>query len=218
MSRVVNKDHVRLCLDYIKSSKDYTFEIMLKEHKLWNRVDTTGGEVKLACPFHDDDEPSFFINEEKKVAHCFSCGRGGNYLKMLTHIHKEVLGSNQGFYAILQSLLDGDPMMKVTTQISTIFVDKKFTMDELKNFKRTTFVRTPGPVLEDLADLSYVMKKEKINTLENIKLAGIYAQDGYSARDIYSVLKESATVVGLEDYSGLDINAIFETIGFDWEE
>lgn len=30
------------------------------------------------CPFHDENTPSFSVNESKQIFKCFSCGRGGN--------------------------------------------------------------------------------------------------------------------------------------------
>ncbi|MDN5951600.1 MAG: DNA primase [Loigolactobacillus coryniformis] len=30
------------------------------------------------CPFHEERTPSFSVNEQKQIFHCFSCGRGGN--------------------------------------------------------------------------------------------------------------------------------------------
>jgi DNA primase len=37
-----------------------------------------GGEFVVSCPFHQDRTPSLFINPEKGLWHCFSCGRGGD--------------------------------------------------------------------------------------------------------------------------------------------
>ena len=30
------------------------------------------------CPFHDDNNPSLHVSEEKGLFHCFSCGTGGD--------------------------------------------------------------------------------------------------------------------------------------------
>lgn len=39
-----------------------------------------GGELLGLCPFHDDTKPSFRVNVEKKVFHCFGCDAKGNVL------------------------------------------------------------------------------------------------------------------------------------------
>lgn len=38
------------------------------------------------CPFHEDKTPSFSVNEEKQIFHCFSCGRGGSVFNFLMEV------------------------------------------------------------------------------------------------------------------------------------
>src|SRR3972149_3111643 len=35
------------------------------------------------CPFHAERTPSFTVNEEKGIFHCFGCGVGGNVFNFL---------------------------------------------------------------------------------------------------------------------------------------
>ena len=35
------------------------------------------------CPFHSEKTPSFTVNEEKGIFHCFGCGVGGNVFSFL---------------------------------------------------------------------------------------------------------------------------------------
>ena len=42
------------------------------------------------CPFHSERTPSFTVNEEKGIFHCFGCGAGGNifnFLMRATHLN-----------------------------------------------------------------------------------------------------------------------------------
>ncbi|HLB04965.1 MAG TPA: CHC2 zinc finger domain-containing protein, partial [Gaiellaceae bacterium] len=32
------------------------------------------------CPFHEERTPSFSVNPERKLYHCFGCGRGGDLI------------------------------------------------------------------------------------------------------------------------------------------
>lgn len=59
------------------------------------RVDKAGINYKALCPFHNEKTPSFMINEEKQIWHCFGCGKGGDVFKFIMEIEgldfKEVL-------------------------------------------------------------------------------------------------------------------------------
>lgn len=50
------------------------------------KLEKNGKNYKGLCPFHNEDTPSFIVNPEKRLAHCFGCGSGGNPLKFLMQI------------------------------------------------------------------------------------------------------------------------------------
>ena len=37
-----------------------------------------GANYEACCPFHHEKTPSFKVNREKQMYHCFGCGVGGN--------------------------------------------------------------------------------------------------------------------------------------------
>ena len=42
-----------------------------------------GRNYKGLCPFHDEKTPSFSVNPERQIYHCFGCGKGGNVFSFL---------------------------------------------------------------------------------------------------------------------------------------
>ena len=42
-----------------------------------------GRNFKALCPFHGEKTPSFMVNPEKQIYHCFGCGKGGNAFHFL---------------------------------------------------------------------------------------------------------------------------------------
>ncbi|MBI3323978.1 MAG: DNA primase [Candidatus Omnitrophica bacterium] len=43
----------------------------------------SGHHFKALCPFHKERTPSFHVNTDKQIFHCFGCGAGGNIFSFL---------------------------------------------------------------------------------------------------------------------------------------
>lgn len=53
-------------------------------------VKKSGKNYLGCCPFHSEKTPSFTVNEEHGIFHCFGCGAGGNvfdFMMRARHIH-----------------------------------------------------------------------------------------------------------------------------------
>jgi DNA primase len=46
----------------------------------------TGGNLFGLCPFHSEKTPSFSVNVEKQIYHCFGCGKGGGVINFVMEI------------------------------------------------------------------------------------------------------------------------------------
>jgi DNA primase len=51
-------------------------------------VKKAGRNYRALCPFHDEKTPSFNINPERQIYHCFGCGAGGNAITFVMEYDK----------------------------------------------------------------------------------------------------------------------------------
>lgn len=50
------------------------------------RLTKAGANWKGLCPFHHEKTPSFMVNEEKQIFHCFGCAKGGDIFTFIEEI------------------------------------------------------------------------------------------------------------------------------------
>ena len=66
-------------VDFKQVKASVTFEQLLAHYGLELKP-AKGSELLGLCPFHEDTKPSFRVNTEKRVFHCFGCDAKGNVL------------------------------------------------------------------------------------------------------------------------------------------
>ncbi len=52
------------------------------------RLKKKGRNFEALCPFHTEKTPSFKVNTERQIYHCFGCGKGGNVFTFLMEHEK----------------------------------------------------------------------------------------------------------------------------------
>ncbi|MBM7623196.1 DNA primase [Sporohalobacter salinus] len=52
----------------------------------YTKLEKAGKNYKALCPFHDEKTPSFMVNSQKQLYHCFGCGVGGNVFNFIMEI------------------------------------------------------------------------------------------------------------------------------------
>lgn len=58
-----------------------------------------GRNFKALCPFHSEKTPSFYVNPDKQIFHCFGCGVGGNIFSFLMKYSRMSFGEAVRFLA-----------------------------------------------------------------------------------------------------------------------
>ncbi len=81
-------------------------------HQIQDRVDIVeiigaalpllraGRNFKANCPFHGEKTPSFYVNPDKQIFHCFGCSAGGNVFTFLMKFEK------RDFREVVESLAE----------------------------------------------------------------------------------------------------------------
>ncbi len=69
------KEEVRKAADIIEIIRQY---VQLKKR---------GQNYIGLCPFHSERSPSFTVNQDKQIYHCFGCGRGGDVFSFWMEYH-----------------------------------------------------------------------------------------------------------------------------------
>lgn len=69
--------------------------ISLLSLKSKNNYNSHTEEISVYCPFHKETNPSCYIDLNRGIYHCFSCGRGGS----IESLYKEVTGDS--IYSVL---------------------------------------------------------------------------------------------------------------------
>ena len=78
-------------VDFKQIKAEVTFEQVLDHYSIELKP-AKGAELLGLCPFHEDTKPSFRVNTEKGVFHCFGCDAKGNVLDFVSRKESVTIG------------------------------------------------------------------------------------------------------------------------------
>lgn len=74
-------------------------EIIIEQVPLTVAISRYGIELykdRIVCPFHNDDNPSCFVSDERKTYHCFGCKAKGTVVEFVRD-YERIYGDNKQF-------------------------------------------------------------------------------------------------------------------------
>jgi len=181
------------------------------------KLNKAGANHKGLCPFHNEKSPSFIVNSDKQIWHCFGCGKGGDIFKFLQEIE------SLEFVEALNILADkvGISLSKAP-KTDTSHKNKILDINELskKYFEKALF-QTQGGKLA----LEY-LKKRGINekSIKNFNLGyapnnwegltKFLTKTGFSKKDIIDAgLTVPSSKGGYDRFRARIIFPIFSVVG-----
>lgn len=87
----------------------------------------SGKSYRGLCPFHQEKTPSFYVDPDKGVYHCFGCGASGNIFRFVMDI--EGLSFRESVIKLAQEHGIEIPTRKVEERTSPVYAALKFASD-----------------------------------------------------------------------------------------
>ncbi len=127
------------------------------------------------CPFHSEKQPSFTVDDEKQLFHCFGCGVGGDVFSLV--MEKENLSFPEALRYLAEKYNLEIPETRKTSPKQRNLEEKLFKINEdaLAYFKKNLFNTSEGRKA-----LEYLKKRNITeDTIQKLKIG--YALNSYTA-------------------------------------
>jgi len=147
------------------------------------------------CPFHSEKTPSFTVDEDKQLYHCFGCGAGGDIFTLI--MEKESLSFPESVRYLAEKYNIELPKQKRLSPKAQSIKEKllKITGDALAFYKKNLFNTREGK-----RALEY-LEKRKISkdTIDKFKIG--YAQNSWDS--LVKYFQQKNTDIKLVEKTGL---------------
>lgn len=154
----------------------------------------SGNNLFGLCPFHSEKTPSFSVNTDKQIYHCFGCGKGGGVINFLMEIENLTFADAVHVLADRSGLTVPDDNISKETQSRRARI-LELNRDAARFFY--TFLLSP----EGTAAKKYILKREI--SKEMITRFGIGA-----APDSWNALYDAMTTKGYTRQELLDAGLV----------
>ncbi len=147
------------------------------------------------CPFHSEKSPSFFVDDDKQLYHCFGCGAGGDIFTLL--MEKEKFSFPETVQYLAEKYNIPLPEQKqFSPQYQSLKENiYKITEDALAFFKKNLFNTTEGQKAQDY------LKKRSVSPEMTQKLKLGYALNSWDG--LLSFFRRKQVSLGLLEQAGL---------------
>ncbi|MBE0460650.1 MAG: DNA primase [Candidatus Aminicenantes bacterium] len=149
------------------------------------------------CPFHSEKDPSFTVDEDKQLFHCFGCGAGGDIFTLV--MEKENLSFPEALSYLAQKYNLTLPQKKKLSPALLKLEEKLYKINEeaLGFFRKNLFNTQEGKNA-----LGYLLKRGISNeVIQKLKIG--YASNSWDS--LLSFFKEKNTDLKLLEKAGLVI-------------
>ena len=130
----------------------------------------SGKSYKGLCPFHQEKTPSFYVDPDKGVYHCFGCGASGNIFRFVMDI--EGLSFREAVLKLAKEYGIEIPSSEVERRTSPVYAALQFAADYYHQLLMS-------PEGKDALKYLYTKRKIKSRSIANFKL-GFAPPDGKS--------------------------------------
>jgi DNA primase len=147
------------------------------------------------CPFHTEKSPSFFVDEEKQLFHCFGCGAGGDIFTLI--MEKENLSFPEALRHLAEHYSIPIPeQKKFSPQMQSLKENiYKITEDTLAFYRKNLFNTSEGKKAQQYLEKRGITPP----TIQTLKIG--YALNSWDS--LLSFFTKKKTSPGLLEKAGL---------------
>jgi len=155
----------------------------------------SGRNFKTLCPFHHEKTPSFMVNPDKQIFHCFGCGAGGNVFNFLMRHERMEFPEAVEYLAKKAGIVI--PQKEIHDKQTLSLFQQLYKINELAlNFYHEFLLNDKGA--QDARD--YLQKRKvDTDTIKKFKLG--FAPDKWDS--LINYLRQKNSSLNLLDKAGL---------------